>query len=108
MNYDLFFFQRTHLVVFAGVSEEVSEEIKAGTFSDQDEVGGAVGQVGGGREAFWRARTSAAHTGGVYGEELPSDCPPLALTLCNDTPEAGLTQFCRQTFTGSQRDASRT
>lgn len=33
------------LVVFAGVSEEVSEEVKAGTFSDQDEVGGAVGQV---------------------------------------------------------------
>lgn len=34
-----------YLVIFAGVSEEVSEEVEAGTFSDQDEVGGAVGQV---------------------------------------------------------------
>ena len=37
----------TNLVIFAGVSEEVSEEIKAGTFSNQDEVSGAVGQVSG-------------------------------------------------------------
>lgn len=36
-----------YLIVFAGVSEEVSEEVEAGTFSDQDEVGGAVGQVSG-------------------------------------------------------------
>lgn len=36
-----------YLVVFAGVPEEVSEEVKSGTFSDQDEVSGAVGQVSG-------------------------------------------------------------
>lgn len=36
-----------YLVVFAGVPEEVSEEVKAGAFSDQDEVSGAVGQVSG-------------------------------------------------------------
>lgn len=53
------------LVVFAGVSEEVSEEVEAGTFPDQDEVGGAVGEVGSGREAFRAARTSTAHTGSV-------------------------------------------
>lgn len=37
----------SYLVVFAGVSQEVSQEIEAGTFSDQDEIGGAVGQVSG-------------------------------------------------------------
>lgn len=37
----------SHLVVLAGVSQEVSQEIEAGTFSDQDEIGGAVGQVSG-------------------------------------------------------------
>lgn len=35
------------LVIFASVSEEVSEEVEAGTLSDQDEVGGAVSQVSG-------------------------------------------------------------
>ena len=63
------------------MSEEVSEEVKAGTFSDQDEVGGAVGQVSSRREAFGAARTSTAHTGSVNSQEFPSDCPPLAVTL---------------------------
>lgn len=35
-----------YLIVFAGVSEEVSQEVESGTFADQDEVSGAVGQVG--------------------------------------------------------------
>lgn len=39
--------RQVELVIFAGVSEEVSEEIKPGTFSNQDEVSGAVGQVSG-------------------------------------------------------------
>lgn len=34
-----------YLVIFAGVSEEVSQEVEAGTFSDHDEVSGAIGQV---------------------------------------------------------------
>lgn len=34
-----------YLVVLVGVSEEVSQEIKAGTFSNQDEVSGAISQV---------------------------------------------------------------
>lgn len=37
--------RHVELVVFAGVSEEVSEEVKAGTLSHQDEVRGAVSQV---------------------------------------------------------------
>lgn len=66
------------LVVFAGVSEEVSEEVEAGTLSDQDEVGGAVSQVSSRGKTFGAARTSAAHAGSVDSQELPSDCPPLA------------------------------
>lgn len=34
-----------YLVVFACVSEEVSQEVEAGTLSDQDEVSGAVSQM---------------------------------------------------------------
>lgn len=37
-----------YLVVFAGMSEEVSEEVKAGTFSDKDEISGAIGKVSSG------------------------------------------------------------
>lgn len=37
-----------YLVVFAGMSEKVSEEVKTGTFSDKDEISGAIGEVGSG------------------------------------------------------------
>lgn len=40
--------QIDYLVVFAGVSEEVSQEVEAGTLSDQDEVSGAVSQMSSG------------------------------------------------------------
>lgn len=78
-----------YLVVFAGVPQEVPQKVEARTLSDQDEVGGAVGQVSGGREAFGAPGTSTAHAGSVYGEELPSDCPPLAVIFYNRyTPPA--------------------
>lgn len=70
-----------YLVVFAGMPEEVSEEVKSGTFSHQDEVSGAVGQVSGRGKAFGTAGTSTAHAGGVYSQELSSDRPPLTVTL---------------------------
>lgn len=70
-----------YLVVFAGVSQQVPEEVEAGALAHHDEVGGAVGQVGGGREAFGAAGASAAHAGRVDGQELPPDCPPLAVAL---------------------------
>lgn len=70
-----------YLVVFAGVPQKVPEEVKAGAFPHRDEVGGAVGQVCGGAEAFGAAGAGAAHAGSVDGQELPSDGPPLALTL---------------------------
>lgn len=76
-----------YLVIFAGVSEEVSEKVEAGTFSDQDEVSGAISQVSSRWEAFGAARTSTAHTGSINSQELPSDCPPLAVTLWNINPK---------------------
>lgn len=75
-----------YLVVFAGVSEEMSEEIEAGTLSDQDEVSGSVGQVSGRREAFGAAWTCTAHTCSIYSQELSSDRPPLVVTLWNKQP----------------------
>lgn len=83
-----------HLVVFAGVSEKMSEEVEAGTFSDQDEVGGAVGQVSGGRKTFRAAWTRAAHTCRVYGQKLPPDPPPLAIAPCNNTMVSITFFFC--------------
>lgn len=65
------------------MSQQVSEEVEAGALAHQDEVGGAVGQVGGGRQAFGAAGAGAAHAGRVDGQELPPDCPPLAVALCN-------------------------
>lgn len=37
-----------YLVVFAGVSEEVSQEVEARTLSDQDEVSGAISKMSSG------------------------------------------------------------
>lgn len=70
-----------YLIVFAGVSEEVSQEVESGTFADQDEVSGAVGQVSGRWEAFGTTGTRAAHAGRIYSQELPSDGPPLRVAL---------------------------
>lgn len=63
------------------MSEEVSQEVESGTFADQDEVSGAVGQVSGRREAFGTTGTRAAHAGRIYSQELPSDRPPLHVAL---------------------------
>lgn len=57
------------------------EEAEAGTLSNQDEVGGAVGQVSRRRETFRAARTGATHAGCIYRQELPSDRPPLTVVL---------------------------
>lgn len=65
-----------HLVVLAGVAQEVPEEVDAGALAHQDEVGGAVGQVGGGRQALRTAGTRAAHVGGVDGDEFAVDLGP--------------------------------
>lgn len=66
----------SYLVISVGVSQKVSEEVQAGTLPDEDEVCGAVGEVSGGRQAFWAAGTRAAHTGRINGDELPSDHTP--------------------------------
>lgn len=84
---------RLYLIVFAGVSQQVSEEVEAGALAHQDEVGGAVGQVGGGRQAFGAAGTRAAHAGRVDGQELPPDCPPLAVALCKGKASWGAHTF---------------
>lgn len=97
------------------MSQQVTEEVKAGTLAHQDEVGGAVGQVGGGRQAFGAARAGTAHAGRVNGQELPPDCPPLAVALCKETQAhvRGLTCFPLPPSTGlkglaQQPEAERT
>lgn len=67
-----------HLVVSGGVTEQVPEEVEAGAPPDEDEVGGAVGEVSRGRQALGAAGTRAPRGGGVDGEELPVDHPPTA------------------------------
>lgn len=52
------------------------EEVEMGAPPDEDEVGRAVGEVSGGRQAFWTAGARAAHTGGVDGDKLSVDHPP--------------------------------
>lgn len=69
----------------------MSKEVETGTFSDEDEVCGAVSQVGSRREAFRAARTSTAHAGSVYSEELSSNRPPLATTLWMKRKQTDLT-----------------
>lgn len=58
------------------MTKEVSEEVEMGALPDEDEVGGAVGEVSGGRQAFGTAGTRAAHTGGVDGDKLSVDHAP--------------------------------
>ena len=66
----------SYLVFFVGVSKEMREEVQTGALPDQDEVCGAVSEVGGGRQTLWTARTRAAHTGRIYCNELSTDSPP--------------------------------
>lgn len=91
-----------YLVIFAGVSKEVSKEVETGTFSDEDEICGAVSQVGSRRQAFRAARTSTAHAGSIYSEELSSNRPPLATTLWMKKPQTDRFDFtcycCQNSF----------
>jgi len=70
-----------HLVLFVGVSKEVSEEVQMGTLPDQDQVCGAISEVGGGRQAFGTPGTRTAHTGRVNGDELPTDHVPATAAI---------------------------
>lgn len=66
----------SYLIVLVGVSKKVSEEVQAGTLPDEDEVSGAVGQVGGGRQTFGTAGTRAAHIRRINGNKLSVDHAP--------------------------------
>lgn len=82
-----------YLVVFGGVTKKVPEEVKMGARPDEDEVGRAVGEVCGGRQAFWTAGARAAHTGSIDGDELPADHPPTMAAIWKQwkpEDEAGL------------------
>lgn len=70
-----------YLVVFVCVTKEVPEEVEMGALPDEDEVGGAVGEVSGGRQAFGTAGTRTAHTGGVDGDKLSVDHPPTVAAI---------------------------
>lgn len=70
-----------YLVVFVGVTKEVPEEAEMGALANEDEVSGAVGEVGGGRQAFGTAGTRAAHPGGVDGDKLSVDHAPTAAAI---------------------------
>lgn len=63
------------------MTKEVPEEAEMGALADEDEVSGAVGEVGGGRQAFGTAGTRAAHPGGVDGDKLSVDHAPTAATI---------------------------
>lgn len=52
------------------MSKEVFEEVQAGALPDQDQVCGAVSQVGAGRQAFGTSGTRAAHAGRIDGDKL--------------------------------------
>lgn len=58
------------------MSDQVSEEVEAGAFPDEDEVRGAISEVSGGREALRTAGTRAAHTGRIDGNKLSADHTP--------------------------------
>lgn len=70
-----------YLVVFGGVTKKVPEEVEMGAPPDEDEVGRAVGEVSGGRQALWTAGARAAHTGGVDGDKLSVDHPPTTAAI---------------------------
>ena len=66
----------SYLVVLTGVPQQVPEEGEARGLADQDEVGGPVGQVGGGRQALGAAGARATHAHRVDGQELPPNAAP--------------------------------
>lgn len=57
------------------------EEVQTGTLPDQDQVCGAISEVGGGRQAFWTPRTCATHAGRVDGNELTMDHTPVSFAI---------------------------
>ena len=69
--------QRPYLVALVGVPDQKAQEVEPGALPDEDEVGGAVPQVGGRGEALGAPGTSAGHVGGVDGQELPAEDLPL-------------------------------
>lgn len=54
----------------------MAQEVESGALAYEDEVSGAVSEVGGGGQALGATGTGTAHTGRVDGQELPSDHPP--------------------------------
>lgn len=71
----------SYLVIFVGVAKEVPEEVEMRALLDKNEVGGAVGEVSGGRQAIGTAGTGAAHTGGVDGDKLSVDHAPTSAAI---------------------------
>lgn len=69
------------LVVLVYVSKKMFEEVQPGTLPDQDQVCGAISEVGGGRQAFWTPGTRAAHAGRVDGDELAVDHIPVSVAI---------------------------
>lgn len=79
-----FNFQRSvhpYLVVLVGVSEEVFKEVQTGALPDQDQVRGAIGEVGGGRQALWTPWTRAAHASRVDGDKFTVKRPPASAAV---------------------------
>jgi len=70
-----------HLVALVGVPDQKAQEVEPGALPDEDEVGGAVPQVGGRGEALGAPGTGAGHVGGVDGQELPAEDLPLLYLL---------------------------
>ena len=66
-----------HLVALVGVPDQKAQEVEPGALPDEDEVGGAVPQVGGRGEALGAPGTGTGHVGGVDGQELPAEDLPL-------------------------------
>lgn len=60
------------------MTTEVPEAVEMGALPDEEEVGGAVGEVSGGRRAFGTAGTRAAHPHAVDGDKLSVDRAPTA------------------------------
>lgn len=67
----------TCLVTLVSVPDEKPQEVEPGAFSDEDEVGRPISQVGGRGEAPGAPGTSTGHVCGVDGQELPADDLPL-------------------------------
>ena len=66
-----------YLIALVGVPDQKAQEVEPGALPDEDEVGGAVPEVGSRGEALGAPGTSAGHVGGVDGQELPAADLPL-------------------------------